>query len=320
MNIVVDFFKKPPASSSPNSRTAANGEERKLTEDETKKLREENERLKEALQKIQAGIGSGEWLSNLQTGDKAAALPDPSTIKDARLRLLPIGAYPGAEREWGDFYSELASSVKARPPLSGESNEAPPSSSSLYPSLYPSGLSSSSPSSLAPSSSSASSLASASLLASSSASPGSPDGDKKGDDDEETYVECFPDGRTVEIRLPKEDLDATEIKEGLGGGYVVIGEADLKNAMADYVAKSVTRYFPEARQLSPEELKGLLDTSFYQLKEKGSIRKLWDWGQYVYLMYGYGSWALRLYREPAVVRMVARYAFRVAQWVFVLVV
>ena len=66
---------------------------------------------------------------------------------------------------------------------------------------------------------------------------------------------------------------------------------------------------PECRNLSHDQMLKLLDGTFAELREKGPIGKLIQWGQMGYSAYGYGKYAWTLYTNPLVAELSNFYYF-----------
>jgi len=73
------------------------------------------------------------------------------------------------------------------------------------------------------------------------------------------------------------------------------------------LAVSIERH-PDAKQLSPAELKKVLDSTLAQAKQQGTLSHAYGWGMWMYSNYSWGSYIVRIYREPSLVWLVARAA------------
>lgn len=91
----------------------------------------------------------------------------------------------------------------------------------------------------------------------------------------------------------------------LDGSYVFVDHEDVVEAMADYVTGCLIRV-PATRNLNPEQMQALLAGSFAELKEQGTVTKLWAWGTFAYTTYGWSTTAFNLYRNPTYVMLVCR--------------
>jgi hypothetical protein len=102
-------------------------------------------------------------------------------------------------------------------------------------------------------------------------------------------------------------------------GFVVLKERDYVDALADFITKNIREHHPEAARLTPTQLREMLNGTFSDLKEPGTLGKAWQWGKFMYTTYGWGQTAWSLYQQPAMVRLVASGVFQAATWVLVLI-
>ena len=56
------------------------------------------------------------------------------------------------------------------------------------------------------------------------------------------------------------------------------------------------------------------------LKEKPTVTRVYEWGSFAYTTYGWGSYAWQLYRDPAMVHMVAKGVMTAGSWAMWLLV
>lgn len=119
----------------------------------------------------------------------------------------------------------------------------------------------------------------------------------------------------------EEDAKAAELptRDQMEDDFVVLNKADTMEALADFISKSIQRHYPEAARLPPDQLRLLLDGTFHELKDPGKLGKAWQWGKFMYSTYGWGTTIWNLYREPAVVKLVASGVYQAATWILVLV-
>jgi len=140
----------------------------------------------------------------------------------------------------------------------------------------------------------------------------------------DTYVNCFTDGSSCEVDVDddtdcKAEITDLQILQGLGGKFEMIGEEEVHEAISDFLRICLER-FPETQRLGPSDMKQLVDGTFKQMHsyDRRTISKLWSWGQFLYTSYGYGKWAMRVYKEPAMARLVATCIYKAASWALVL--
>jgi len=102
-------------------------------------------------------------------------------------------------------------------------------------------------------------------------------------------------------------------------GYVVVKEDDVTQAIAEFIALTLMSY-PKAKGLSENELKSMIDTTFSSLNERSQLMQMYDWAQFVYTTYGWGSCAIQLYQEPSMVKFVASSTYTMARWALVFLI
>jgi len=105
----------------------------------------------------------------------------------------------------------------------------------------------------------------------------------------------------------EEEKDITFEDSELGDSYAVINQDDVTESLANFVAVSIQRN-PDAKQLTPAELKKVLDGTFAQMKKQGTLSSAYGWGMWLYSSYSWGSYIVRVYREPMMVKLIARAA------------
>jgi len=116
-----------------------------------------------------------------------------------------------------------------------------------------------------------------------------------------------------EAKVPSENDSENE------DGFIEVKDNDYVDALADFITKHIQRQYPEAARLPPKQLRKMLDGTFSELKEPGTIGKAWQWGKFMYTTYGWGQTAWNLYKEPAVIRLVASGVFQAATWILILI-
>jgi len=104
-----------------------------------------------------------------------------------------------------------------------------------------------------------------------------------------------------------DDKDISFEDSDLGDSFAVIQQDDVNESMANFLAVSIERH-PDAKQLSPAELKQVLDGTLAQARRQGKLTQAYGWGMWMYSSYSWGSYVVRIYREPALVKLVLRAA------------
>jgi len=105
----------------------------------------------------------------------------------------------------------------------------------------------------------------------------------------------------------EEQKDISYEDSELGDSFAVIQQDDVNESMANFLAVSIERH-PDAKQLSPAELKQVLDSTLAQAKGQGKLCQAYGWGMWLYSSYSWGSYVVRIYREPVIVKLVLRAA------------
>jgi len=103
-------------------------------------------------------------------------------------------------------------------------------------------------------------------------------------------------------------------------GYIIISENDACNALADFISQSVLKRHPSASRLTPDQLRKALDSALSALNKPSTLQNIWSWGRSAYTTYGWLVWAYGIYKEPAMVGLVATTAVRAASYLLVCVV
>ena len=102
---------------------------------------------------------------------------------------------------------------------------------------------------------------------------------------------------------PQEDED----------GFVVVRPKDSMAAVSDFISQMLKKH-PEIDRLSPEELRAMLEGSLGELKEPGTIGKVWQMGKQAYYIYGWSSTAYSLYTDQTMLRIAAAGILKCAKW------
>jgi len=100
----------------------------------------------------------------------------------------------------------------------------------------------------------------------------------------------------------------------LDGPFVFLRETDVIEAVAFFVAQCVLR-MPECQNLGHEDMMKLLDGTFAELREKGPLGRVWEWGQFIYAIYGWSSSIWGVYTNPAVARTILTALWKVGRYV-----
>jgi len=107
--------------------------------------------------------------------------------------------------------------------------------------------------------------------------------------------------------LEEDDKDISYEDSELGDSFAVIQQDDVNESMANFLAVSIERH-PDAKELTPAELKKVLDSTLAQAKRKGTLSQAYGWGMWLYSSYSWGSYIVRVYKEPTLVMLVLRAA------------
>eukprot|EP01083_Nonionella_stella_P148026 467931_1 len=94
-----------------------------------------------------------------------------------------------------------------------------------------------------------------------------------------------------------------EQTQTLGGPFIVLRESDIIDAIACFVAQCVMN-IPECHNLDHEEMLLMISGTFSELKKKGPLGKMYDWGTFVYQSYGWTATAYTVYTNAAMARTV----------------
>jgi hypothetical protein len=120
------------------------------------------------------------------------------------------------------------------------------------------------------------------------------------DNEGESYEDCHLEG---------EEDDA----------FVVLQDDDMIEAVGKFVVASMNDY-PAASDLTPEQLRRMLDGSFQTLRSPTKFEKAISWGQFAYNTVSWGSCFFRVYQNPTYVKLVATGAYKAARWIIILLV
>jgi len=117
-------------------------------------------------------------------------------------------------------------------------------------------------------------------------------------DDAEQYVEC-------ELTKGTSDDDDS---------YLLVDEKDLGDAFANFVAQTLVKQYPEAKILSPKQVDRLMENTFGELRPPSTLGKALRWGKLAYSSYGWACCAYNIYRDPTMVKLVAKGAYTACSW------
>lgn len=145
------------------------------------------------------------------------------------------------------------------------------------------------------------------------------DGD---DDDDEAYVcvmDVNHDDFWVIVEPEEEDLLPVNPEPEFDSdqSYEIVDEDGLVSAIASFVTMAIKKY-PEAAKLQDYHLKKMLDGTFYDLAEKTTVGKAYNWGCVAYTTYSYGSYAFSIYSDPTMVNMIASGVMTACSWALML--
>ncbi|XRA98239.1 MADS box interactor-like [Pycnococcus provasolii] len=86
-------------------------------------------------------------------------------------------------------------------------------------------------------------------------------------------------------------------------GFVLVAKDDVLDSMADFIARYLATV-PEARSLPPAKLQTALAGTLRELRGKGILRRIFDWGRIVYRTTALTAGAWSLYNNPWLARAV----------------
>lgn len=103
------------------------------------------------------------------------------------------------------------------------------------------------------------------------------------------------------------DADDDELEmegtEALGGSFIVLRESDIIDAIACFVAQCVVS-IPECHNLEHEQMLTMITGTFSELKSKGPLGRMQEWGAFIYSTYGYTATAYTVYTNAAMAKTV----------------
>lgn len=91
------------------------------------------------------------------------------------------------------------------------------------------------------------------------------------------------------------------------GDYIVIEREDVVHALSDFIAAYVMS-LPDAQRLEPREVQAAVAATFKELR-KGRVRRLLDWGKYLYRATALGYGAFSAFSNPVIAQAVSLFPF-----------
>jgi len=108
-----------------------------------------------------------------------------------------------------------------------------------------------------------------------------------------------PDREGEELKsAPPPPVDPAEDEDG----FVVVKNKDSLAAISDFIAGMMAKH-PEINQLSPEQLRAMLEGSIGELKDPGTMGRVWQYTRSAYTIYGWSSTAWGLYKDQTLLRI-----------------
>ena len=96
------------------------------------------------------------------------------------------------------------------------------------------------------------------------------------------------------------------------GDYVLVDHEDMINAVAFFLAAYISS-LPEGQSLEPKQLQRAVQQALREIR-KGRVRKLWDWGRWVYRATALSYGAFAAYTNPWVAEAVFKAVFTFARF------
>lgn len=104
---------------------------------------------------------------------------------------------------------------------------------------------------------------------------------------------------------------STTIEEDTGE-YIVVEHSDAVDALAAFLAAYLVS-LPEAQAMTPAQLQAAMRQSLKEIR-KGKVRKLWDWGRFLYRAAAMSYGAFAAYTNPWIAEAVLRGLFTCARF------
>ena len=96
------------------------------------------------------------------------------------------------------------------------------------------------------------------------------------------------------------------------GDYVVVEHADVVNALAAFLAAYIVA-LPEGQSMEPKQLQHAVRQALREIR-KGRVRKLWDWGRFLYRAAAMSYGAFAAYTNPWIAEAVLKALFTCARF------
>lgn len=96
------------------------------------------------------------------------------------------------------------------------------------------------------------------------------------------------------------------------GDYVLVNHEDMINAVAVFLAAYISS-LPEGKSLESKQLQRAVQQALREIR-KGRVRKLWDWGRWVYRAAALSYGAFAAYTNPWVAEAVFKALFTFARF------
>ncbi|KAJ4750786.1 elongation factor [Rhynchospora pubera] len=105
-----------------------------------------------------------------------------------------------------------------------------------------------------------------------------------------------------------EKLDPQNLEEPSGidnDNYVIISEENVIDGIASFIARCILEN-PESKTLSPQELHKAVTRAIAGIKERMSLKNIWEAGKVIYSLSTWGIFLAGLYRQRAIVKVAAK--------------
>lgn len=96
------------------------------------------------------------------------------------------------------------------------------------------------------------------------------------------------------------------------GDYVIVEHSDVVDALAAFLAAYIVA-LPEGAGMAPKELQRAVKQSLQEIR-KGRVRRLWDWGRFLYRAAAMSYGAFAAYTNPWIAEAVLRGLFTCARF------
>jgi hypothetical protein len=116
---------------------------------------------------------------------------------------------------------------------------------------------------------------------------------KKEDEDGWTFIQRDPNLAVVDGDLVVLDPEA------LGTMFIWLDDSDVLDAVAFCVAQSIIS-MPRVKNLPHDKLMTMVNTAFFSIRNKCVTEKIWDWGKFMYSVYGWATIAETICASSAI--------------------